>query len=167
MTVIDIIILVLLALAVFKGIKDGLMRQLGGIVGLILGIFLAGRFSAMLSGWLHRVAPTLSENVVKVLSFIVIIVVVCLCVVLLSRLLEKVIKITTLGWINRLLGVLLSVSAVVLLIGVVISVIEYVNTTWFTFTLISPEQMAKSKGVQIISSITDALFPYLKQLFNS
>ena len=153
MTVIDIIILVLLALAVFKGIKDGLMRQLGGIVGLILGIFLAGRFSAMLSGWLHRVA------------FIVIIVVVCLCVVLLSRLLEKVIKITTLGWINRLLGVLLSVSAVVLLIGVVISVIEYVNTTWFT--IISPEQMAKSKGVQIISSITDALFPYLKQLFNS
>ena len=111
MTVIDIIILVLLALAVFKGIKDGLMRQLGGIVGLILGIFLAGRFSAMLSGWLHRVAPTLSESVVKVLSFIVIIVVVCLCVVLLSRLLEKVIKITTLGWINRLLGVLLSVSA--------------------------------------------------------
>ena len=150
MTVIDIIILVLLAIAVFKGIKDGLMRQLGGIVGLILGIFLAGRFS---------------ENVVKVLSFIVIIVVVCLCVVLLSRLLEKVIKITTLGWINRLLGVLLSVSAVVLLIGVIISVIEYVNTTWFT--IISPEQMAKSKGVQIISSITDALFPYLKQLFNS
>ena len=160
MTVIDIIILVLLALAVFKGIKDGLMRQLGGIVGLILGIFLAGRFSAMLSGWLHRVAPTLSESVVKVLSFIVIIVVVCLCVVLLSRLLEKVIKITTLGWINRL-----SVSAVVLLIGVVISVIEYVNTTWFT--IIPPEQMAKSKGVQIISSITDAVFPYLKQLFNT
>ena len=152
MTVIDIIILVLLALAVFKG------------VGLILGIFLAGRFSAMLSGWLHRVAPTLSESIVKVLSFIVIIVVVCLCVVLLSRLLEKVIKITTLGWINRLLGVLLSVSAVVLLIGVLVSVIEYVNNTWFT--LVPPETMAKSKGVQIISSITDALFPYLKQLFN-
>lgn len=164
MTVIDIIILALLALAVFKGIKDGLMRQLGGIVGLILGIFLAGRFSAMLSGWLHRVAPTLSESVVKVLSFIVIIVVVCLCVVLLSRLLEKVIKITTLGWINRLLGVLLSVSAVVLLIGVLVSVIEYVNNTWFT--LVPPETMAKSKGVQIISSITDALFPYLKQLFS-
>lgn len=100
----------------------------------------------------------------KVLSFIVIIVVVCLCVVLLSRLLEKVIKITTLGWINRLLGVLLSVSAVVLLIGVLVSVIEYVNNTWFT--LVPPETMAKSKGVQIISSITDALFPYLKQLFN-
>ena len=165
MTVIDIIILVLLALAVFKGIKDGLMRQLGGIVGLILGIFLAGRFSAMLSGWLKQVAPTLSESVVKVLSFIVIIVVVCLCVVLLSRLLEKVIKITTLGWINRLLGVLLSTCTVVLLIGALISLIEYVNATWFI--LIPPERLAESKSVQIISSITDAVFPYLKQLFNT
>ena len=165
MTVIDIIILVLLALAVFKGIKDGLMRQLGGIVGLILGIFLAGRFSAMLSGWLHRVAPTLSENVVKVLSFIVIIVVVCLCVVLLSRLLEKVIKITTLGWINRLLGALLAVSTVVLLTGALVSVIEYINSTWFV--LVPQDELTRSKSIQIISSISDAVFPYLKQLFEA
>lgn len=165
MTVIDIIILVLLALAVFKGIKDGLMRQLGGIVGLILGIFLAGRFSAMLSGWLQRVAPTLSENVVKVLSFIVIIVVVCLCVVLLSRLLEKVIKITTLGWINRLLGALLAVSTVVLLTGALVSVIEYINSTWFV--LVPQDELTRSKSIQIISSISDAVFPYLKQLFEA
>lgn len=165
MSVIDIVILVLLALAVIKGLKDGLMKQVGGIVGLLLGIVLAGRFSAMLSGWLQRVAPTISESVVKVLSFIIIIVVVCICVVLLSRLLEKVIKISTLGWLNRLLGVLLSVSAAVLVMGVIISVIEYVNTTWFI--IISPERMAESKGVQIISSITDSLFPYLRQLFNA
>ena len=165
MSVIDIVILVLLALAVIKGLKDGLMKQVGGIVGLLLGIVLAGRFSAMLSGWLQRVAPTISESVVKVLSFIIIIVVVCLCVVLLSRLLEKVIKISTLGWLNRLLGVLLSVSAAVLVMGVIISVIEYVNTAWFI--IISPERMAESKGVQIISSITDSLFPYLRQLFNA
>ena len=137
MTVIDIIILVLLALAVFKGIKDGLVRQVGGA----------------------------SESVVKAVSFAIIIIVVCLCMYLLGRLLEKIIKITTLGWVNRLLGVLLSVCTVVLLVGALISLIEYVNTTWFV--LVPPEQMAASKSVQIISSITDAVFPYLKQLFNA
>ena len=164
MTVIDIIILVLLALAVFKGIKDGLVRQVGGIAGLILGIFLAGRFSAMLAEWLHQWLNA-SENVVKAVSFAAIIIIVCLCMYLLGRLLEKIIKITTLGWINRLLGVLLSVCTVILLIGALISLIEYVNTTWFV--LIPPERMAEAKSVQIISSITDAVFPYLKQLFNS
>lgn len=164
MTVIDIIILILLALAVFKGIKDGLVRQVGGIAGLILGIFLAGRFSSLLSGWLHQWLDA-SENVVKAISFAVIIILVCLCMYFLGRLLEKIIKITTLGWINRLLGVVLSVCTVVLLIGAVISLIEYVNTTWFV--IVPPERMAESKSVQIISSITDAVFPYLKQLFNA
>ena len=50
MTVIDIIILVLLALAVFKGIKDGLVRQVGGIAGLILGISRAGSLPCSQSG---------------------------------------------------------------------------------------------------------------------
>ncbi len=164
MTVIDIIIIVLLALAVFKGIKDGLVRQVGGIAGLILGIFLAGRFSAFLAGWMHQWIDA-SESAVKAVSFAVIIIVVCLCMYLLGRLLEKIIKITTLGWINRLLGVVLSVCTVVLLIGAVISLIEYINSTWFV--LVPQEQLAKSKSIQIISSVTDAVFPYLKQLFNS
>lgn len=164
MTVIDIIILILMALAVFKGIKDGLVRQVGGIAGIILGIFLAGRFSSLLSGWLHQWLNA-SENVVKAISFAAIIIIVCLCTYLLGRLLERIIKITTLGWINRLLGVVLSVCTAVLIIGAVISLIEYVNTTWFV--IVSPERMAESKSIQIISSITDAVFPYLKQLFNA
>ena len=118
----------------------------------------------MLAEWLHQWLNA-SENVVKAVSFAAIIIIVCLCMYLLGRLLEKIIKITTLGWINRLLGVLLSVCTVVLLIGALISLIEYVNTTWFV--LIPPERMAEAKSVQIISSITDAVFPYLKQLFNS
>ena len=165
MTVIDIIILVLLALAVFKGIKDGLVRQAGGIAGIILGIFIAGRFSAMLSKWLNQWIPDVSENIAKILSFVIIIIVVIICTALLSRLLEKVIKITTLGWVNRLLGVLLSVCTVTLLIGVIISLIEYVNATWFT--LVDQGRLESSKGVQIISSISDAVFPYIKRLFNA
>ena len=117
-----------------------------------------------MAGWLHQWLDA-SESVVKAVSFAIIIIVVCLCMYLLGRLLEKIIKITTLGWVNRLLGVLLSVCTVVLLVGALISLIEYVNTTWFV--LVPPEQMAASKSVQIISSITDAVFPYLKQLFNA
>lgn len=165
MNVIDIIIIVLLALAVIKGIKDGLVRQAGGIAGIILGIFIAGRFSAMLSKWLNQWIPDVSENIAKILSFVIIIILVIICTALLSRLLEKVIKITTLGWVNRLLGVLLSVCTATLLTGVVISLIEYVNATWFT--LVDQGHLESSKGVQIISSISDAVFPYIKRLFNA
>ena len=72
MAVIDIIILVLLALAVIKGLKDGLIRQIGGIAGLFIGIILAGRFSSLLADWLGQWVNA-SENIVKIIAFILII----------------------------------------------------------------------------------------------
>ena len=44
MSTIDIIILVVLALFVWKGIKMGLIEAVGGIVGLFVGVFFAGRY---------------------------------------------------------------------------------------------------------------------------
>ncbi len=162
MNVIDIILLVLLGLAVFKGIKDGFVRQVGGIAGLIMGIFLAGRFSAMLSSWLHQWINA-SESIVKAISFVLIIILACICMHIVGLLLEKVIKISMLGWLNRLLGVALAVFGVILLSGVLLSLIQYVNTTWFV--IIPQDVMAKSEGIKIITSISDAVFPYIKSLF--
>ena len=142
MTVIDIIILVLLLLAVIKGLKDGLIRQAGGIAGLFIGIILAGRFSALLAGWLGQWINA-SENIVKIIAFVLIIIATCLCMHLLGKLLEKIIQLAT--------------------IGVLLSLIEYVNDTWFT--LVPKDALESSKGVQIITSITDSVFPYIKELF--
>ena len=153
MAVIDIIILILLLLAVIKGLKDGLIRQAGGIAGLFIGIILAGRFSALLAGWLGQWINA-SENIVKIIA---------LCMHLLGKLLEKIIQLATLGWVNRILGMVLSIATTVLLIGVLLSLIEYVNDTWFT--LVPKEALEGSKGVQIITSITDSVFPYIKELF--
>lgn len=162
MNIIDIIILVLIVLAAIKGLSDGLIRQVGGILGLFLGIFLAGRFSSRLADWLHQWVNA-PENIVKIISFVLIIIAVCICMHLLGRLLEKIINLVTLGWINRILGMLLSVFTAVLLIGVFISLIYYVNDTWFT--LIRPSTLEASKGVTVISGISDAIFPYIKTLF--
>ena len=82
---------------------------------------------------------------------------------LLGKLLEKIIQLATLGWVNRILGMVLSIATTVLLIGVLLSLIEYVNDTWFT--LVPKEALDGSKGVQIITSITDSVFPYIKELF--
>ncbi len=162
MGIIDIVILILVCLAVIKGLKDGLIKQIGGIVGLFVGIILAGRFSALLASWLHQWINA-SENIVKILSFAIIIIGVCLCMQLVGKLLEKVVQITTLGWANKLLGVVLSVFGVILLIGVVLSLIQYVNSTWFT--IIPQDVIAQSKGVQLVTSVTDVVFPYIKEIF--
>lgn len=164
MTVVDIIIIVLLILSLFKGLKDGLVRQVGGIAGILIGIFLAGRFSALVSTWLHQLINA-SENVVKAISFALIIIAVCLCVTLIGKIIEKIFTLATLGWVNRLLGAILSVGGTVLLLGAILSMIEYVNQTWFT--LIPEQTMNESQIIEIIKDISETVFPYLKKLFHA
>lgn len=160
----DIIILVILGIALIKGLKDGLVRQIGGIVGLILGIYLAYKFSDLLSGWLNQWINA-SESIVKIISFSVIIIGVVLCMSLLGRLLEKIFQLTTLGWVNRVLGVLFSLFAAILIIGVLASLLTYVNEEWFT--LIPENQFSDSKLIEPITKISDTIFPYLKKLFTN
>ncbi|HIZ88051.1 MAG TPA: CvpA family protein [Candidatus Coprenecus pullistercoris] len=164
MNYLDFILIAIAVIAVIKGLRDGFVRQAGSIAGLFLGIFLAGRFSAMLSQWLHQWVNA-PENIVKIISFILIIIVVCLCMHLLGRLLEKILKIVMLGWLNRILGMAISLFAAVLIAGVLLSVIDYVNESWFT--LISQDTLNSSKGVQIVSSVSDAVFPYIRDLFSA
>lgn len=164
MTVVDIIITVLLILALFKGLKDGLVKQIGGIIGIVLGIILAGRFSSIVSTWLHQWINA-SESAVKAISFALIIIAVCICVNLIGKVLEKIFSIAMLGWINRLLGAVLSVVGTILLIGALLSMIEYVNQTWFI--LIPEETMNESQTIGIIKDISQSIFPYLNKLFSS
>lgn len=162
MQVIDIIILILLVLAIFKGIKDGFVRQVGGIIGLFLGIYLAIKFSSLLSAWMHKWI-NVSENIVKIISFVIIIIGVCICMSLLGKLFEKILKIVMLGWLNKILGIIISIFTMALFIGIILSLIEYVNANWFI--IISPDKLASSKGVQIITNFTKVLFPYLQGFF--
>jgi membrane protein required for colicin V production len=106
-----------------------------------------------------------SENVVKAISFALIIIAVCLCVTLIGKIIEKIFTLATLGWVNRLLGAILSVGGTVLLLGAILSMIEYVNQTWFT--LIPEQTMNESQIIGIIKDISETVFPYLKKLFHA
>jgi len=54
MSFIDIVILIVLAVFVWKGIRLGLIESIGGIIGLFVGVYLAGLYydeaAAMLKG---------------------------------------------------------------------------------------------------------------------
>ncbi len=52
MNLLDIILLVILGAFTLYGFKIGLIQMLGSLVGLVLGVYLAGRWYAPFSSWL-------------------------------------------------------------------------------------------------------------------
>ena len=107
----DIVILISLAVAVFGGLVTGVVRGVVNLAGLILGIFLAGRFYETVAGWLGFIHNT---GVAHAVAFGAIIVIVMILAWIVGGLLQKLVSGIMLGWLDHLLGGLLG-----LLIGAI------------------------------------------------
>ena len=103
---IDIIFLVMMLIAVFKGYSKGFIVALFSIAGFIIGLAAALKLSAFvaekLSGTFNASGKWLS-----VLSFLLVFIGVVLLVRLGAKLLQSSIEMVMLGWVNRIAGILL------------------------------------------------------------
>ena len=121
MGITDIILLACYIPGIIRGILKGFVEQAVAFFSILLGVWLACRFSARASAWLSTYIPWKPE-LLRAATFVIIVILTILVFFLIGRLLTKVIKISTLGWLNRLLGILLGIVVTTLILGVVVVV---------------------------------------------
>ena len=160
MNILDIIILICLIPAVVQGIRKGFISQAISIVSLVVGVWASARFANIVGDWISRYI-TASEQILKVVAFAIILVAVFVVLGLLGRLLEGVIKLIMLGWLNKLLGVVFSLLKSFLILGIVVLAFNSLNAT---FGFVKPEVLADSVLYPVVKDLADAVFPYLKSL---
>lgn len=100
----DIVILVALAIAVLVGLKFGLIKAVLLLAGIIVGVVLAGHYSAALG---ERLTFISSEGVAKGVAFAIIMVAVLVVAAIVAGLLTWAARVVMLGWVNRLGGAIL------------------------------------------------------------
>lgn len=161
MGIIDIIIVLCFLPAIYFGIKNGLVKQLISLATLILGIWLSIRCADIVSGWILRYVE-LTQFWVKIISFIVIFFGVALLLNLLGNLIEKIIKITLLGWLNKLLGIVLSIVIISIILAVVIFLLNSINQL---VKFLPADKIAESNFYTPLLDLANSFFPYLKNLF--
>ena len=93
--------------------------------------------------------------------FIIIIVLVILLGWLLARFIEKILKITTLGWLNRLLGAILGAAKIILLLSVIVYAFNRINTNW---NLVSNATLKESSIWVWLVNLYEKVFPYLLKI---
>jgi len=97
----DIIIIVALVIPAFIGLKQGIIKAVLSLAGLIIGVILAGNFYQPLS---KRLAFIPNEDVANVVAFILILVAVMAIAVVLARLLKFAVSAVMLGWVDHVGG---------------------------------------------------------------
>lgn len=100
---IDILVAIAVAFAVFKGYTKGLIVALLSFVGAIIGLAAAMKFSVILAGYLT--AHGLEGKWVTLFSFALVMLSVALLVRWVARLIQKSVEFVMLGWVNRLGGI--------------------------------------------------------------
>ena len=99
----DIVIITIVAISAILGLFRGAIRTLFGIAGLIVGIFLAGRYHNSLASLLSADGATWSQ----VAAYAIIVVSVLIIMLVIGCLIERAVHLVMLGWLDKLLGFIL------------------------------------------------------------
>ena len=116
----DIIILVLLVIPTVMGLKIGLIKAVLSIVGVIIGVVLAGQFYESLGEKLSFISD---PGVAKIVAFALILVVVMIIAGVAAALLKNLVSAMLLGWVNRLGGAVFGFLLGAIFCGAILSVL--------------------------------------------
>lgn len=162
--ILDVIFIVLLLMALYRGYQKGLIYSVLSFIAIFLGILLAMNFSSLVAYWMSAVL-NIPASIMPIFSFIVVLIVVVLSIKLVAMIMEKMLKAISLNIFNRIGGAILWGAIASIMFGVAIWLIDQANVFTaslkaesFTFRYIVP---LGPSAIDFVSSY----IPFFKEAF--
>ncbi len=161
---IDVILLVLLLFAIFKGLRKGFIVAVFSLIGFIVGLVAALKLSTVVAAYLDE-SVNISAKWLPFLAFALVFLVVALLVRLLAAVVESTVEMAMMGWVNRIAGVLLYAVLYV----VIFSVLLFFATEMSFFDEVTLENSVTYDYISPVGPIVidaiGALLPWFKDMF--
>lgn len=97
----DIVLIVVIVISAFIGLRMGLIKAVLSLVGTIVGVILAGRYYIPLS---ERLSFIPQESLAKIVAFVIIMFAIMAIFSIIASLLKWAASLIMLGWVNHLGG---------------------------------------------------------------
>jgi len=157
-SILDIILLVPIAWYTYKGFSKGLIIELATLVGLLLGIYIAGNFSFYTADFLRDKFDFHSQYM-NIISFTITFIGVVILVMLFGKSLEKVVNLLMLSFINKLAGAVFGM----LKISFILSILIFILTTFgIEKNVVDKKLQEKSYLYEPVKSLAPFVFPMVK-----
>ncbi len=161
---IDIAFVVLMIMAIFKGLSKGLILGVFSLLAFIVGLAAALKLSAVVAEYLKD-SVVASTKWLPVLSFVLVFVVVILLISLGARLIKKAIQFSMLGWLDKLGGVILYIAIYIIIFSIFLFYAERVY-------IVKPYTIMQSQvyeyiapwGPKVINNLGN-IIPIFKDMF--
>ena len=156
MNYIDIVILLFLLYGAFRGFSKGLIIEVATLAGLILGVFIAIRYSPFTEGILKDFL-NITSRYLSYIALAVAFLLVVIVVYLLGKMLTRLVDIISLGLVNKLLGTLLGIAKYFIMVCVLLMIVDALNDK---FHFISEETRENSL-------LFDTFLNFAQQMYNT
>lgn len=166
MSIFDLALIIIILGFVINGLFKGIIKMTGSIVALFLGIFFASRlyltFYSFISSYISG-----QENVLKIISFIVILLLSAKIIELLFNIIEKIFKLAAFipgsRFLNNILGAVFGLFLGSLLLGIIIHFLgHYLDLSGSVSNLIN-----NSKIVPLLLSVNKISIVFLPESLKS
>jgi len=146
----DVLIGITLALGAYTGLRKGIVGMLLPLVGLVIGVYLAGRYYQALA---ERVFHSQAGSM-QTISFVLILLAVILAASVVAFLISRALSLILLGWLNGLLGGVLGLLLAMMAWGTLLAII-------LIFPALAPEGLI---GDSFFAGLIVERFPLLLAL---
>lgn len=150
--IIDIIALVAVGYGVFRGFRNGVIYEVAGILGLIVGVWAGMRLAFLFADW-YREHTTLPENWIPLIGFLTAFLIGMGVVVLAGRLITRLVKTIQLNMVNRAAGGVFGGLKWALILGSLL-------TMFGTAKFFSEETKEESKSYPLLKTYTESAHGY-------
>ncbi|MBF2707359.1 CvpA family protein [Flavobacterium soyangense] len=161
MSFLDIVLGCLLAISIFKGLRNGLFVELASLISLLLGIYFAVKFSILtaeiISGIVHW-----NPKTIQIAAFIITFLLVVIVISIMAKVLTRVANFAQLGVINKLGGGFFRLLKTILIISIFLNLFEKVN---FNNTFAKKETLDKSLFYRPIQKTAGFIYPSIEKWY--
>lgn len=119
----DAIICVPLIYGAYAGFQKGLLFEIAMILGLIIGVYLGFKCSDLAYGFLAKMVDA-GPTVLHVISFLIVLAAILIIFIFYARLMEAVLKVTSLNFFNKIAGAVLGIAKFAMAVSVLFWLIK-------------------------------------------
>ncbi len=159
MLFIDLVLAVVLIFGLIRGFWNGFLCELAGTVSLLVGIYIAIRFSGYLRDFVGSHFPGHPQGI-RLAAFLLTFILVLIGIWFLSKFLTRIAKMAGLGLFNKILGGLLGIVKMLLIASVLISIFEKLNSEG---ALAEKEPMGDSVLYEPVRKAAPMIYPALRE----
>lgn len=162
MSFLDIVLGCLLVYGLYKGFRNGLFVELASLVSLLLGIYIAIKFSdftkGILSGYVHW-----NPKTIQIIAFLLTFILVIIGIALLAKFLTGMADFAQLGLGNKLGGGFFRMLKTILIVSIFLNLFEKIN---FNNTFAEKETLDKSMFYRPIQKTAGFIYPSIEKWYD-